>query len=404
MARTFWTEADTNEALRILGKHRELAPALAEVSGALGRTITRDSLDHRLKLVERGTANGNLGALMPKAPLPSPMKAAPVNDSVNSGHDRFATLTALAKKWGKKGGLSLEAVCDEMDISPTRARQLIEDAQEAGYNLEIHHGFLELRTPAPSSHEVAVTDAPDMPGEEIVWGVVSDPHIGSKHHNGDALKRHVEYLVSQGVKHIIGPGDWVPGGYRFLKYEVLRTGIEDQCEMAKETIQSFGRELVWHSIAGNHDESFDVGIDASKMIQRMMVEDGWTNFRHYGARGARLLLNGTKVELHHPGGGLGYAHSYKIQRHVDNTAPDQRAEVLFTGHTHQALHLKRGGTHAFLCGTFENGDSGFGRMIGGDVQLGGWLVRFVRNERGIQRLSAEFCEYPQKRMAYVKAG
>lgn len=387
------TETDAT-MLRVLAKHTEMGPALTEICREIGRAITADAVDKRLRTQGHGSAFSRLGKRV---------LLIPAVDS-SASHARFEPLISLARKYAKRGGLTLEHVCDEMDMSPSKGRDLIEAAKVAGYNLEVHHGTLELRAPEPSRVEVPVADAPDMPGEEIRWGVVSDPHIGSKHHNDYALCKHVEYLQSIGMKHILGPGDWVPGGYRFLKYEVTRTGIEDQCELAKEKLQSFGRDLVWHSIAGNHDESFDVGIDASRMIARMMNEDGWTNFRHYGARGARLILNGTRVGLHHPGGSLGYAQSYKIQRYIDNTPPAERPEVLFTGHTHQSLYFERGGVHAFLCGTFENGDSSFGRMIGGDVQLGGWVISLVRDPTGIASIKPEFRKYPQKRMVYVKAG
>lgn len=63
MARAFWTEADDGAALRILSKSTTLAGALAELSGVLGRRVTRDSLDARLGLMGLGTAHSNLSTV-----------------------------------------------------------------------------------------------------------------------------------------------------------------------------------------------------------------------------------------------------------------------------------------------------------------------------------------------------
>jgi hypothetical protein len=104
------------------------------------------------------------------------------------------------------------------------------------------------------------------------------------------------------------------------------------------------------------------------------------------------------------GSGNSYAISYKPQKHVDGTPPEDRPDVLLIGHWHRASHLLYGGSHVILAGTFENGDSAFGRAIGGDVALGGWILRYTLGSDGkLARFAPEWCSYPQTKMEWREA-
>jgi predicted phosphodiesterase len=320
-------------------------------------------------------------------------------------HARFAQLFALAKKHtAKKIPLTLERLCNALSMTPRDAQALVADAIDAGYSLDILEGGLEYKPPQPSRVYVPIAAAFE-PGQEQLIGVASDWHVSSKHFERDAFCRHIDFLIESGCTDIMAPGDLVSGGYRFLRYEVARTGIEGQSEECAELLASrWGAAVRWHAIAGNHDESFDVGIDAARMVQRHMQERGLQNFHYHGARGARLLLGNTRIELWHPGGSLSYALTYKAQRHIDATAPQDRPHVLLVGHYHQSITFRRGGVWCVLCGTFENGDSSFGRMIGGDVALGGWILRYRMGTNGrIAEWSPSFREYPQTTMEWRAA-
>lgn len=324
--------------------------------------------------------------------------------AASTDHSQFTELVALAKKHGKNGGLDLEAVCDSFGLTPSEGRALVQKAIDAGYAVDIAHGKLDFRPAHTLPPQEVVADVKHLEmGEEIVVGVVSDPHFASKHHENDALKRHIEWLHGEGVRHIFGPGDWVAGDYRFLKYEITHTGIEDQSEQVANFIREYGTDFNWWAIAGNHDESFNVGINAAKMIEQQLLASGHKNFKYLGARAGLLRLHNTRFGMHHPGGGLSYAISYKIQKYVDEQPPHRRAQFLFTGHTHQQLYIRRGGCHSFLCGTFENGDSSFGRMLGGDISVGSWLVRYRLDNKGnVAHVSPEFRSQPSKGMNFIQ--
>jgi len=329
--------------------------------------------------------------------------AARFRTSSAAGHEDFSRLTRLAQKYAKRGGLTLEALCDELNLSPKQGRDLAERAIEAGYHVDVHGGVLDFRPASEPTEEVHV-DTPHVSlGEEIVIAVASDMHHASKHHESDALKRHVEWAYESGAREFFNPGDTVAGGYRFLKYEITSNGIDAQCEEACRFFEWAGTEINWRMIAGNHCESFDVGIDAGAMIAQKLRANGQTNVHYYGPRAARLRLGPTRIAMHHPGGGLAYALSYKIQKYIDAMPLAERPHFLFTGHTHQKLWIERGGVNGFLCGTFENGDSSFGRMLGGEVQVGGWLIRYQHDEHGnVASVAAEFRKQPHRRMNYIQ--
>jgi hypothetical protein len=65
--------------------------------------------------------------------------------------------------------------------------------------------------------------------------------------------------------------------------------------------------------------------------------------------------------------------------------------------------MQRGGCHSFLCGTFENGDSSFGRMLGGDVKVGGWLVKYRLDQKGeVASIIPEFRRQPAQGMRFIQ--
>lgn len=419
----YWTNEDDSKLLRLL---RQGVP-VTDIADRVGRSYR--SVESRMRrLREAGVLDpidSHTRAPKDRAHIPAKVPAAATvnarrrTDPVSSAeserikslfgeeesgeHDEFVELTKLAKKYAKKGGLSLEILCDEFGLSPKEGRALAEEASKAGYHVDFAHGKLEFRPPsAVPVNEVVVDSHQYDPGDEIVVGVVSDPHFASKHHERASLQHHVDWLYKSGVRHIFGPGDWVAGDYPFLKFEITHTGIEDQAQLVTDFIKSCPEDLYWHAIAGNHDESFRVGIDAGKMIEQQLRSAGRNNFTYYGARAALIRLFGTRFAMHHPGGGLGYAISYKLQKYVDEQPPHRRAQFLFTGHTHQQLYMRRGGCHSFLCGTFENGDSSFGRMLGGDVSVGSWLIRYRLDKNGqVASVSPEFRTQPARSMEFV---
>lgn len=320
---------------------------------------------------------------------------------------RFADLVALAKKHRNRGGLTLEVLCDSLDLSPRAGRDLLADAQAAGFSLEVHDEEVAFKAPEPSQKEQDAGGTVPPLGAWNTVGVISDLHVASKHHEPEALAEHIRYCVEDcGVKDFMVPGDIVAGGgrYHFLRFEVTRTGIEDQCAEALKTFPQYPG-VRYHMIAGNHDESFDVGIDAARQMVRIATEEGRGDLLYYGARGAMLRLGGLRWELWHPGGSLGYSHDYRTKRHVDATAPEDRPDILLVGHFHQAMYFQRGGVHAFLCGTFESGASSFGKMIGGDVALGGWIIRYAVAANGkLGAIVPEFRSYRHSKMTYAETG
>ena len=407
MPESFWNperDAALREALSVASSDGDAA---RRMSARIGVLVTKDQVRHR----KRALGVAPRSAVTHQAPAPRPRlnpdRYVGIEDEPQHaplGDERFSRLIELTKR--AKGGLTLEALCDHLDLSPKHARALVEDAIEHGYSVDILEGALEYKKPQPSHREVVVESPKYAPGDELRVGVASDLHIASKHHANDALRRHIDWLLESGVRHVFVPGDIVAGGgrYGFLRYEVTETGIEDQSNKAADFFASYGDDVHWHAIAGNHCESFDVGIDAARMIQRVMQERGLSSFHYYGPRAARVRLFDTRFEMWHPGGSLSYALTYKTQRYIDATNPADRPHVLLVGHFHQSITFRRGGVWACLCGTFENGDSSFGRMLGGDVALGGWLLRWRLGADGrIAEWDPKFREYPQTKMQWVAA-
>jgi len=290
-------------------------------------------------------------------------------------------------------GATIEELADRFELPPRKVRELIDTAKASGYRLDVagHEvGYVpRAATAAPATSPYSVIA---QPGEEHVFAVASDLHIGSKYcleaQLIDFIRR--AYLEDD-VRTVFLPGDIMNGMYRHSRWEEKCHGFEAQAEhVAKVLPQLEGLRYV--GIAGNHDETFekDSGLDVCRALEDVFRRAGRSDLSMVGARGAYVRFaprggRGALVELWHPLGGGSYAVSYKLQRHVEEYGVGQKPDFVFAGHWHQQCYVVRRGVHCFLAGTFNGGGSAFGKALGGAQAIGGWIVRFQQTADGTIR-------------------
>jgi len=191
----------------------------------------------------------------------------------------------------------------------------------------------------------------------IRFGVASDIHVGSLYERIDALCVFLERCERGGIKTILVPGDILDGHgiYKGQAFEQYAVGLKAQLDAFKKKIPQF-KNLVFHFITGNHDESFkkSCGVD----IGAALCQDR-PNWKFLGESYAELTFQTKsklpfRVTLAHPGGGSAYSLSYRLQKNIESLSGGTKPDARFEGHFHKAIWLPGyRNVEAFSAGCFD---------------------------------------------------
>lgn len=306
---------------------------------------------------------------------PSP---APLPDIADTRIDKLFQLT-------RKTSLAFSDLCDKLDVSPKRLKLLIEKAINLGLPIQIRQDQVGVRLPEPREDVQDAHIAPTV-GERQRVAVISDTHYGSKYCLRGAIKDFIKYAYEKGCREVLHPGDILDGNYRHGRFEMTHMGLTRQIHDLQKNLPRYPG-LTYHAITGNHDFTFteESGVNVGKSIEDAFVADGRNDFRSYGDRGAFISLRGVLFYLWHPGGGLAYANSYKLQKRIEAFTPAEKPAVLLTGHYHRFCYIQERSVHGILCPTFQGGGSAFGKMLGSTPAIGGLILEWDATETGTIR-------------------
>lgn len=319
---------------------------------------------------------------LPHQPMPQPRAS-------SSGESRRAALEDLERfaplyEMVKKGPVSFRALCDKLDMSPSRATKFLDEAQKAGIEVTVAHDHVGIDADAP--RDVQDTHIPPVVGERQTVAVISDTHLGSKYCMRAQLQDFIHYAYEErGVRTILHVGDVLDGNYHHSVFELTHSGLEDQTFDLIETLPQ--REgLTYHGITGNHDETFwkKSGVNVGRVIEAHFQDAGRNDMFFYGDRDAFLKVNGIVVHLWHPTGSAAYAKSYHPQKKVESYM-HIKPQILLCGHWHQYCHIYERGVHAIACPTFQGSMSRFSRSLKGNQAQGGLVLSWDLTEYGMIR-------------------
>lgn len=182
-------------------------------------------------------------------------------------------------------------------------------------------------------------DVSRFDGEVIKFGVVSDTHLGSKYQQLTHLKSAYEFFAAEGITDVLHAGDLCAGNGRVYKGQVFEMFVHGADEMADYIVSHYPKVdgIRTHVIAGNHDLSFlsSDGMDIVKAVSLRRPD-----FNYIGHYSATVKFGELKVGLHHGEGGVSYARSYKLQKLVEQLAPENKPHAFFLGHYHVAAGLE----------------------------------------------------------------
>lgn len=299
-------------------------------------------------------------------------------------------------KLTKSGGLSFAMLCDKLDLSPARTKDLIEKSIAAGMQVRVEQGHVGIVMPVPDERIRDVGIHPVV-GKRQKVAVISDIHLGSKYCMRKQLQDFIRSAYEEGVRDVLCPGDVLDGDYRHGKFEMSHMGLDAQTQDLFETLPKMPG-LRYHSITGNHDFTFteQSGVDVGQFIMNYFKERGRDDISFYGNRGAFLRIRGAVVHLWHPRSGVSYARSYAIQKHIEKYASSEKPHILLCGHWHVYCHVYERGVHGVACPTFQGGGSAFSKSLGGAPAIGGLILSWGLTEDGTMR------EFALKMRAYFE--
>jgi len=178
-------------------------------------------------------------------------------------------------------------------------------------------------------------------------GLVSDTHLGSKYQQLTLLYDAYAEFNKQNVDFVLHAGDLFEGVgvYSGQDIEVfLHDPFGDtHIDYAEKNYPVLERGRKTYIIGGQHDRSF------WKHKGRNVIEALCKKRKDLVYRGfykAEFTIKGLKIGLMHPGGGVAYARSYRMQKIVENmvgfvaSIPSATAPILqIMGHWHIPCHL-----------------------------------------------------------------
>lgn len=267
---------------------------------------------------------------------------------------------------------------------PTSRDEMITALQGEGYTIT-KDGKLHGRT--------VEVDLGRYVGKPSKFAVLSCTHLGSRWQQLTHLHTFYEYAHKQGVRTFLHCGDVVDGEkmHRGQEYGIFVHGADAQVQYAVKNYPK-ARGSKTYMIAGNHDLSFwkNAGINVVEQICHKR-----SDLEYLGTDIAFMQMGNISVGLHHSRGGVSYARSYKLQKIVEQTAPERKSNFLFVGHWHiQCLIPAYRNVEAVSMGCFQ-AQTDFLQSLALYPNVGGLIVTFIPDERGLASIQYEWVPFYQ---------
>jgi UDP-2,3-diacylglucosamine pyrophosphatase LpxH len=286
-----------------------------------------------------------------------------------------------------RNGALFEDLCNRLRMCPNDVRALIDEARQAGYQIDVAGNIVAQVSPPARDVATDVGVAPIVGGRSVV-GVIGDIHAGSKYFLRAQLQDFIARAYDKGVRHMLVPGDLLDGCYKHGLFELSHHGVDDQADDLLDTLPMLSG-LDYHYVTGNHDETFTAltGMDTGRLIEDRAFRRGRTDMHYHGCRGGLLRLGGVKVELWHPRKGKSYALSYHLQKCIESipAASGRKPDILIAGHWHTFCYFEQRAVHAIASPCWQGGGSSFGKSLGGAPSIGGLIVSWELTAHGTLR-------------------
>lgn len=284
----------------------------------------------------------------------------------------------------RDGAAELEAFAAERTVKKLEDRDLIQALESRGFMI----------TKDERTERQIVLDGP--PKGSIRFGVVSDTHLGHKKQQLTYWRDFTEKAKAWGARFMLHGGDVVDGGrmHRDQEFELFKHGADAQATYAAEVFPKLtdakGKALPTYIIGGNHDASAwnDAGANVLGHLASARKD-----LHFLGAPAATFHFGPLRIYMMHPDGGPSYARSYRLQKIVEQLAPDDKPHILLAGHWHVSGHVPGyRNVEAFALPCFQ-AQTAYLKRKGLAPVIGGVLFEAFYDDHGMQDLTTRWVLY-----------
>lgn len=320
----------------------------------------------------------------------------------NTPQNKNGSAQDILIKLRAKKLINILDLCNEFDCAPRHVIESVKSLQDSGYEIFIDETKIFLNTFGSIPPIKNITSIGET---EVIFGVASDLHFGSKECQITALSEFCNECKKRGIKHILVPGDIVAG------YNVYPGQIQDLYAVSAEeqlnsVLANLSPEFEWYVLGGNHDYSFmsrGGGYNIVNALQRRS-----NNIHYIGFDSAKVpILKGIDAILLHPSGGIPYSASYRLQKNIEQVAYSElynmtggfkgtpSVRFVLSGHLHIQIQGMFGSIFGAQCGCFE-GQTNYLKRKGLVPQIGGYIIQASLNSNGfIRNFDAKFYLYDE---------
>jgi predicted phosphodiesterase len=263
----------------------------------------------------------------------------------------------------------------------------IETASNGSLLKEIEsRGYFASKIPPQKTNKVFKGELKKA-GSTYKFGVFSCAQLGSKYQQLTHLHSFYKKCEDEKVDAIFCAGDTVDGEkvYRGQEYELFIHGADAQRDYAIKNLPHI-KGVKTYMISGNHCASF-WSVSGYNIIQAIC--DARDDLVFLGDNYATYMIGRIKIAIMHGDGGVAYARSYKLQKIIEQIAPENKPHMLLLGHYHvEDLQPMYRNVVGIMLGCFQAQTPYLARK-GLYPELGGWIVEFGVNDKGFTNIKYE---------------
>jgi len=295
----------------------------------------------------------------------------------------------IIKFLDNKKAVKTNEILDTIKCTKKQLEKALYNCKKNGYEIIIDNDFVTLsKINTRGSEKISQVSN----SSEITFGIVSDPHFGSKSCQITALNEFAGIMKKEGVKHIFCPGDLVAG------YEVYPGQIHDVYaisakEQEETVLLNLPTGFEWYVLGGNHDYSFVKRGGGYNIISVIAAKR--SDVHYVGFDVATIpILNNVDLMMVHPSGGVPYSVSYRLQKNIEQITIAELQNVVrgikdkptirfvLLGHLHIQMQAMFGSIWGAQCGTFE-GQTNYLKRKGLIPSIGGYIVKASLGKNGL---------------------
>lgn len=294
----------------------------------------------------------------------------------------------IIKVLESKKSIKVENLIDDLNCNRKELFKSINKCKRNGYEIIVDNDVVILST--TNSREAEKIQ--QISCDEITFGVVSDPHFGSKSCQITALNEFSQIMKKRGVKHVFVPGDLV-AGHNVYPGQIHDLYAISASEQEQSTLLNLPSGFDYYILGGNHDYSFIKRGGGYNIIS--VISSKRSDVHYVGFDEADIpILDNVDVKLSHPSGGVPYAISYRLQKNIEQITISELQKIVrgakekptvrfvLAGHLHIQMQAMFGSIWGAQCGCFE-GQTNYLKRKGLVPSIGGWIVNASLGKNGL---------------------